>query len=107
MALFFRNYLGKFALMATSVLWASCSDADKNADKSPEQEHAKIEYPEDSKKAVDDKSSVTSHEKQKFHDNVYDPGTPFKDGFDFDGYAVKFKVSDQDTLTVTEITRNK
>ena len=28
-------------------------------------------------------------------------------GFDFDGYAVKFKVPDQDTLTVTEITRNK
>lgn len=28
-------------------------------------------------------------------------------GFDFEGYAVKFKVPDQDTLTVTEITRNK
>lgn len=28
-------------------------------------------------------------------------------GFDFDGYAVKFKVSQPDTLTVTDITRNK
>lgn len=49
MALFFRNYLGKFALMATSVLWASCSDADKNADKSPEQESSEFEFPVDSK----------------------------------------------------------
>ena len=43
MAASFRNYLGKFALMATSVLWASCSDADKNADKSPEQEKVNTE----------------------------------------------------------------
>ena len=49
MALFFRNYLGKFALMATSVLWASCSDADKNADKSPEQGNSEFEFPVDSK----------------------------------------------------------
>ena len=49
MAASFRNYLGKFALMATSVLWASCSDADKNADKSPEQENAVFEFPVDSK----------------------------------------------------------
>jgi tRNA-Thr(GGU) m(6)t(6)A37 methyltransferase TsaA len=28
-------------------------------------------------------------------------------GFDFDGYSVKFKVPDPDTLTVTEITRNR
>ena len=99
MALFFRNYLGKFALMATSVLWASCSDADKNADKSPEQEHAKIEYPEDSKKAVDDKSSVTSHEKQKFHDNVYDlhnepPNRDYRfDQTQFNANGVEIKVS--------------
>ena len=99
MALFFRNYLGKFALMATSVLWASCSDADKNADKSPEQEHAKIEYPEDSKKAVDDKSSVTSHEKQKFHDNVYDlhnepPNRDYRfDQTQFNANSVEIKVS--------------
>ena len=101
MALFFRHYLGKFALMATSVLWASCSDADKNADKSPEQEHAKIEYPEDSKKTVDDKSSVTSHEKQKVFDNVYDlqnePPNGNKDyRFDqtqFNANGVEIKVS--------------
>ena len=55
MALFFRNYLGKFALMATSVLWASCSDANKNADKSS---------------IVDDKPGVSSYEEQKVIDNV-------------------------------------
>ncbi len=49
MAASFRNYLGKFALMATSVLWASCSNADKNADKSPEQENSEFEFPVDSK----------------------------------------------------------
>ena len=72
MAKFFRNYLGKFALLATSVLWASCCDADKNADKSSEQEHTKIEYPNESKKTVYDKSSVTIQEKQKVLDNVYE-----------------------------------
>ena len=49
MAASFRNYLGKFALMATSVLWASCSNADKNADKSPEQGNSEFEFPVDSK----------------------------------------------------------
>ncbi len=49
MANFFGNYLGKFALLATSVLWAGCSDADKNADKFSEQEHTKIEHSADSK----------------------------------------------------------
>jgi hypothetical protein len=49
MAASFRNYLGKFALLATSVLWVSCSDADKNADKSPEQENSEFEFPVDSK----------------------------------------------------------
>jgi len=72
MANFFGNYLGKFALLATSVLWAGCSDADKNADKSPEQEHTKIEYPNESKKTVYDKSSVAIQEKQKVLDNVYE-----------------------------------
>ena len=28
-------------------------------------------------------------------------------GFDFDGFAVKFKVPDEDTLTVTDIKRNR
>ena len=55
MAASFRNYLGKFALLATSVLWAGCSDADKNADKSS---------------IVDDKPSVSSYEEQKVIDNV-------------------------------------
>lgn len=55
MANFFGNYLGKFAILATSVLWASCSDADKNADKSS---------------IVDDKPSVSSYEEQKVIDNV-------------------------------------
>ena len=49
MALFFRNYLGKFALLTVIALLASCSDADKNADKFPEQEHTKIEHSADSK----------------------------------------------------------
>ncbi|WP_405327525.1 AgmX/PglI C-terminal domain-containing protein [Fibrobacter sp.] len=43
MAMSFRNYLGKFALMAATVLWASCSDADKNADESSEQEKTEID----------------------------------------------------------------
>ena len=60
MALFFRHYLGMFALMATSVLWASCSDADKNADKSREQASAKIECPNDLKKNVDDNRNDNS-----------------------------------------------
>ena len=49
MAASFRNYLVKFALLATSVLWASCSDADKNAEKSPELESSEFEFPVDSK----------------------------------------------------------
>ena len=49
MAASFRNYLVKFALMAAIALWASCSDADKNADKSPEQENSEFEFPVDSK----------------------------------------------------------
>ena len=55
MAKSFRNYLRKFAILATSVLWASCNDADKNADKSS---------------IVDDKPSVSSYEEQKVIDNV-------------------------------------
>ncbi len=49
MANFFGNYLGKFALLATSVLWAGCSDANKNADKFSEQENSEFEFPVDSK----------------------------------------------------------
>lgn len=99
MASLFGKCWNNFVLLAVAVLWASCSDADKNADKSPEQEHAKIEYPEDSKKAVDDKSSVTSHEKQKFHDNVYDlhnepPNRDYRfDQTQFSANGVEIKVS--------------
>lgn len=49
MALFFRNYLVKFALIAALMLWASCNDADKNAEKSTEQENTVFEFPVDSK----------------------------------------------------------
>ena len=49
MALFFRNYLVKFALMAAIALWAGCRDADKNAEKSTEQENTVFEFPVDSK----------------------------------------------------------
>ena len=71
MAMSFRNCLGSFALIAALMLWACCSDADKNADKSSEQD-TKIEYPNESKKTVYDKSSVTIQEKQKVLDNVYE-----------------------------------
>ncbi|WP_173474926.1 AgmX/PglI C-terminal domain-containing protein [Fibrobacter succinogenes] len=49
MASFFRNYLVKFALMAAIALWAGCSEADKNAEKSTEQENTVFEFPVDSK----------------------------------------------------------
>ncbi len=49
MAASFRNYLGKFALMAAIALWAGCSEADKNAEKSTEQENTVFEFPVDSK----------------------------------------------------------
>ncbi|WP_405327519.1 AgmX/PglI C-terminal domain-containing protein [Fibrobacter sp.] len=55
MAIFSGNYFGKFMLLAATVLWASCSDVDKNANKSS---------------AVDDKSDATSYEKQKVLDNL-------------------------------------
>lgn len=49
MAASFRNYLGKFALLAAIALWAGCSEADKNAEKSTEQENTVFEFPVDSK----------------------------------------------------------
>jgi len=49
MAASFRNYLGKFALVTAVALWAGCSNADKNAEKSTEQENAVFEFPVDSK----------------------------------------------------------
>lgn len=49
MAASFRNYLVKFALMVVIALWAGCSEADKNAEKSPELESSEFEFPVDSK----------------------------------------------------------
>ena len=49
MAVFFRNYLGKFVLLAAVMLWAGCSEADKNAEKSTGHENAVFEFPVDSK----------------------------------------------------------
>ncbi len=49
MAASFRNYLVKFALMVVIALWAGCSEADKNAEKSTEQENTVFEFPVDSK----------------------------------------------------------
>ena len=43
-------------LLAAAVLWAGCSDADKNADKSLEQEKGKTEQSLDVKKENDDKT---------------------------------------------------
>ena len=47
MAASFRNYLVKFALMAAIALWAGCSEADKNAEKSTEHENTVFEFPVD------------------------------------------------------------
>ena len=49
MAMSFRNYLGKFALVTAVALWAGCNDADKNAEKSTGHENAVFEFPVDSK----------------------------------------------------------
>ena len=90
MAASFRNYLVKFALMAAIALWAGCSEADKNADKSS---------------TVGDKSVVSSYEKQKVLDNVKELVNEHPNGnnvskpiyrFDqtqFDTNGIKIKVS--------------
>lgn len=75
MAASFRNYLGKFALMAAIALWAGCSEADKNADKSSEQEHTKIELSVDSKKET--------------HEIYYDPDLLLTTQFDTNGVLIK------------------
>ena len=50
MANFFGKYLGMFVLLAAAIaLWAGCSEADKNAEKSTEQENTVFEFPVDSK----------------------------------------------------------
>ncbi len=75
MAASFRNYLVKFALMAAIALWAGCSEADKNADKSSEQEHTKIELSVDSKKET--------------HEIYYDPDLLLTTQFDTNGVLIK------------------
>ncbi len=60
MAASFRNYLGKFALLAVIALLASCSNADKNADKSIEQKKDKMEQSLDVKEKSDEKAHKDS-----------------------------------------------
>ncbi|SHG88314.1 TonB family C-terminal domain-containing protein [Fibrobacter sp. UWCM] len=50
MASLFGKCWNNFVLLAAAVLWAGCSDGDKNADKSLEQEKGEAEQPLDVKK---------------------------------------------------------
>ena len=76
MANFFGKYLGMFVLLAAAMLWAGCSDADKKADKSLEQEHTKIEFSVDSKKGY---HLINNH-----------PNLLQKSLFDYNGILIKF-----------------
>lgn len=75
MAMSFRNCLGSFALIAALILWASCSDVDKIADKTSKQEHIKIELSVDSKKET--------------HEIYYDPDLLLTTQFDTNGVLIK------------------
>lgn len=75
MAMSFRNCLGLFALIAALMLWASCSDVDKIADKTSKQEHTKIELSVDSKKET--------------HEIYYDPDLLLTTQFDTNGVLIK------------------
>ena len=55
MASLFGKCWNNFVLLAAAVLWAGCSDADKNADKTLEQEKGKTEQSLDVKKENDEK----------------------------------------------------
>ena len=55
MASLFGKCWNNFVLLAAAVLWAGCSDSDKNADKSLEQEKGKTEQSLDVKKENDEK----------------------------------------------------
>ena len=68
MAASFRNCLGSFALMAAIALWAGCSEADKNAEKSTEQENTVFEFPVDSKYV----SLKISFRPYQFQDSLFD-----------------------------------
>jgi TonB family protein len=56
MASLFGKCWNNFVLLAAAVLWAGCSDADKNADKLPEQEKVNTEQSLDVKKENDEKA---------------------------------------------------
>ena len=75
MANFFGKYLGMFVLLAAAMLWASCSDVDKIADKTSKQEHTKIEFSVDSKKET--------------HEIYYDPDLLLTTQFDPNGVLIK------------------
>jgi len=75
MANFFGKYLGMFVLLAAAMLWASCSDVDKIADKTSKQEHTKIEFSVDSKKET--------------HEIYYDPDLLLTTQFDTNGVLIK------------------
>ncbi len=56
MASLFGKCWNNFVLLAAAVLWAGCSDGDKNADKLPEQEKVNTEQSLDVKKENDEKA---------------------------------------------------
>lgn len=56
MASLFGKCWNNFVLLAAAVLWAGCSDADKNVDKLPEQEKVSTEQSLDVKKENDEKA---------------------------------------------------
>ena len=60
MASLFGKCWNKFVLLAAAVLWVGCSDAEKNADKSLEQEKGNTEQSLDVKKGDDEKARKDS-----------------------------------------------
>ena len=65
MASLFGKCWNNFVLLAAAVLWAGCSEVDKNADKTLEQEKGKMEQSLDVKKENDDKARRDSLSKRK------------------------------------------
>lgn len=65
MASLFGKCWNNFVLLAAAVLWAGCSDGDKNADKSLEQEKGKTEQSLDVKKEDAEKLRRDSLSKRK------------------------------------------
>ncbi|MBP5572787.1 MAG: hypothetical protein J6X40_01305, partial [Bacteroidales bacterium] len=56
MASLFGKCWNNFVLLAAAMLWAGCSDADKNADKLPDQEKVNTEQSLSVKKENDEKA---------------------------------------------------